>query len=289
MVTGQTGVVGLIGHPVRHSLSPVIHNAGFQAAGLDFVYLPFLVEKDRLDEALAGLYSANIQGLNVTVPFKIEVLNYVVDLTLEARKIGAANLLIRGEQGWIGDNTDGRGFVQSLLGAGFNPAGKKALLLGAGGAARAVGFGLLGADIDQLWLTNRTEERAIDLQSILATAYQQKKVSVVEWKDREDLELLRNMDLIINTTTVGMSAKSNEQPVVALDGLAGGQAVVADIVYSPLQTPLILAAKANGLLTVTGDKMLLYQAVISWETWTKQKAPLTKMAQALADALYLAR
>ena len=287
MITGQTGVVGLIGHPVRHSLSPVIHNAGFQAAGLDFVYLPFLVEKGRLGQALAGLYSANLQGLNVTVPFKIEVLNYLTDLTAEARRIGAVNLLVRGDQGWIGDNTDGRGFVQSLLGAGFNPAGKKALLLGAGGAARAVGFGLLGAGIDQLWLTNRTQERATDLQSILAVPYQPQKVSVVAWEDRGDLELLKNVDLIINTTTVGMDAKPNEQPVLVLDGLAGGQAVVADIVYSPLETPLIATAKAHGLPTVTGDKMLLYQAVIAWETWTEKKAPLTKMAQALDSALYL--
>ncbi len=285
-ISGRTRVAGIIGHPVAHSLSPTMHNAGFRAANLDWVYVPFPVEPDYLGQALSGLFHAGVAGLNVTVPFKVAVIEHLEGLTTEAMRIGAVNLLTRGRSGWIGDNTDGRGFVQALQEAGFVPEGKSVLLLGAGGAARAVAHSLLLAGVTELTIANRTPERAENLLSELAEYYEEVMLDRVDWAARSNPALLEGFDLIVNATSEGMGAAHGQASVVDLAGLAGeNKPLVADIVYVPLETPLIQMAKRQGLPTLTGEKMLLYQGVISWETWTGRPAPVVEMLNAMLTAL----
>lgn len=280
-------MAGLIGHPVGHSLSPVIHNAGFKAAGLDWVYLPFAVEAEYLSQVLEGFFRAGYIGLNITVPHKLRIMDLTIGLTEEAMRIGAVNLLMRGSDGWIGDNTDGQGFIKALAESGFIPRGKRALVLGAGGAARAVCHGLLGAGAEELYISNRTLKRAEELGYELSDQYDDVLVDVIGWNERSDGALLEEVDLVVNTTTVGMGAQETDLPVLSfasLDPETPGP-WVADIVYSPLETPLIKAAKERGLSIISGEKMLLYQAVISWEAWTGRPAPVAEMVCALRGAL----
>ncbi len=287
MVTsGRTRVAGIIGHPVTHSLSPAMHNAGFKAANLDWVYVPFPVDPDYLEQALSGLFRAGVAGLNVTVPFKVAVMEHLEGLTEEAMQIGAVNLLTRGKNGWIGDNTDGRGFVQALHESGFDPEGKTVLLLGAGGAARAVAHSLLFAGVDELIISNRTLERAEDLLDELVESHEEAIVNLVDWEERSDPAILNWVDLIVNATSEGMGAVSGQESVLDLSCLAPeNKPMVADIVYVPLYTPLIELAKNLGLPVLTGEKMLLYQGVISWESWTNRPAPVVEMLNAMLKAL----
>ncbi|MBO8125865.1 MAG: shikimate dehydrogenase [Firmicutes bacterium] len=286
MITGSTRVVGLLGHPVRHSLSPIMHNAGFQAAGLDWVYIPFPTAPEHLEEVLAGLYHVGVAGLNVTVPHKVAVVDHLAGLTEEALRIGAVNLLIPSPQGWIGDNTDGQGFIRALTEAGFEAEGKRVLLLGAGGAARAVAHALLAEGAAGLVISNRTWENAKDLEAELDPYYSDAELDIVPWKERNDPGLLMETDLIVNTTVVGMHAKKSDPPLLHFSELSSDhRPFVADIVYTPLETPLVREAKKHGLPVLTGEKMLLYQGVMSWEAWTGQPAPIQEMVKALVWAL----
>lgn len=281
-ITGQTKVFGIFGHPISHTLSPLMHNAAFDAVGLPYRYLPFEVHPDRLEGAVKGILPLGILGLNVTIPHKEAVLLFLDQVDGEAEKMGAVNTIEVASGRLIGHNTDGRGFMESLRERNVDPSGKRIILLGAGGAAKAVAASLSQQPIAEMVIVARTASRAKALVDRLAAIAPGLKVSL-----RADFDPPFSPDadrptLLVNTTPLGM--KPGDPPPFPLDRLDPRWSV-ADLIYWPEETPLLAAAKKAGATVVPGLGMLLHQGALAFEIWTKQKAPLSIMRKTLQEAL----
>ncbi len=273
MITGSTKIVALIGDPVEHSLSPVIHNAIFRDQGLDFVYVALRVREKSLPEAIAGARALGIRGINVTVPHKIAVLPLVDRLDKSASLVGAVNTIKNDGGKLVGFNTDGAGAVKALEREIGTLRGKRVLLLGSGGAGRAIAFSLVDARI-KVTLANRTADKT----KKLAAEIKRKTGTGVEHVPlvKKDLKkTLEETDILINSTSVGMNPKPNQTPVTA--DMMHSALVVNDIVYKPLQTRLLDEAKRAGAQTVNGLEMLIHQAAASAEIWLGKKVPIELM------------
>lgn len=264
MLTGKTSVYGIIGDPVEHSLSPGMHNAAFKELNLDSIYVPFHVKSEELEEAVQGAYSLGIKGLNVTIPHKTEVMKYLDYLDIAAGLIGAVNTIEFGENGIVGHNTDGIGAVRAI--EEFIPVkNKKIVILGAGGASRAICFQLLLSGVNDLIIANRTIEKANELKGDLVEKLDHDvTVTGLDKKLQEELE---DADILINTTPIGMFPNINQEPVVKAN-MMHPNLVVNDIVYNPLKTNLLKEAEKAGAKPVSGIKMLMYQGVEAFKIWT---------------------
>lgn len=274
--TAATHVVGVIGDPIRHSLSPVIHNAAFAALGLDWIYVAFPVPAGGGAAAVDAMRALGLYGLNVTMPHKSDVLGGLDGLSPTAEALGAVNTIHRrGGELW-GASTDGAGFVDALRhDEGFDPAGRRVVVIGAGGAGRAVVLALAAAGAADVAVVNRTRSRA-EAAAALAGA-------VGRVGTDEDVELA---DLVVNATPAGMTGPGGLAEAVPLDVLRlhPGQ-VVADLVYSPARTPLVAAARERGCVAVSGLGMLIHQAAHSFRLWTGEDPPLEVMSAAALGAL----
>lgn len=259
-ITGKTKVAGIMGWPVGHSKSPALHGFWLREHGIDGVYIPLPVEPINLKKALTALPVMGIVGVNLTVPHKEEALRYMDDITASARRIGAINTVQVQENGrLIADNTDVTGFMANLRQGApkWNPASGPAVVLGAGGASRAVCVGLIDAGCPEIRLVNRTPERAKRLAKVIGG-----NIKGIPWDQRQ--AMLSEATLLVNTTTLGMEG----QPALELDLSAlPSVAVVNDIVYAPLETPLLANARARDLVAVDGLGMLLHQAVPAFTAW----------------------
>lgn len=258
--TGRTRTAGVLGWPVRHSLSPQLHAHWFERYGIDGAFVPFPVAPERVGEAVAGLRALGLVGGSVTVPHKQAVIDHLDAVDPQARRIGAVNTVVVDADGrLVGYNTDAGGFLDHLrLSAPAWQADAGAqVVVGAGGAARAILVALADAGATHLRLVNRTTARGHALAADLGLA-----VEVVDWADRQ--HALGGARLLVNATTQGMTG----QPALALDPAAlPATAVVYDIVYTPEDTPLLTAARARGLATVDGIGMLLHQARGQFRAW----------------------
>ncbi|GAB5468795.1 MAG: shikimate dehydrogenase [Rhodospirillales bacterium] len=252
---------GVLGWPIGHSRSPRLHGHWLKRYGIEGAYLPFAVTPESLPAAVAGLQALGFRGANVTVPHKEAVLKLCDRLTASARAIGAVNTLVFDDRGLLGDNSDAFGFLENLRQAqlGWSPSGKNCLVLGAGGAARAVVWSLLDAGAAKVTLVNRSRQRAEALA-------QEFSGEALPWEQR--VEALAGRDLLVNTTSLGMQG----QPSLDLDltHLPRG-ALVADLVYAPLRTDLLVRAAARGCATVDGLGMLLHQARPGFAAWFGRK------------------
>ena len=268
LVNGSTEIYGIMGNPVSHSLSPAMHNAAFQHLGLNKVYVPFATEEAAT--ALNAFRALGVKGVSVTIPHKQVLIPYLDKIDPVAAKIGAVNtLVIRGAEVY-GCNTDWLGANAALQ--QFTPlTGKKVLLLGAGGAARAIGFGLLEAGAC-LTLASRTPSTGQALAEVLGCP----------WLPLGAVAS-GQADILVNATSIGMG-KNHEQSPIASQNLAAYRWVM-DIVYAPLETRLLREAKAAGCQTINGLAMLLYQGVAQFELWTGLPAPLEIMRQALLSGM----
>ncbi|MDF9409481.1 MAG: Quinate/shikimate dehydrogenase [Pelotomaculum sp. PtaB.Bin013] len=289
-INGRTKVCGIYGCPVEHSFSPAMHNAAFDALDLDFVYVPFLVEPSRLPAAVEAVRSLGLAGVNVTIPHKQAVLPLLDEITEEARLIGAVNTIVNNSGCLLGDNTDGRGFLRALQEqAGFSPAGKTALIMGAGGAARAVSVQLVLAGIRKLFLSNRSRTRAEALASLLVKNTGLPVAEVVPWPvsgENPDLsEELPLADLVVQTTPVGMHPDEGSTIPLPLSSFGPGQ-VVCDLIYNPPETMFMKRASQVGATALNGIGMLLYQGVLSFEQWTGKTAPVEVMRESLLKCLH---
>lgn len=269
----------MIGDPVRHSLSPAIHNAAFAALGLDWVFVALEVAAGEIAPALRGVRALGIDGLSVTMPHKHAVIHLVDRLTPAAEALGAVNCVAREGTMLVGDNTDGAGFVDALRAdEGFDPSGCRAVVIGAGGAARAVTHALAGAGAAEVVVVNRTRDRAEAAAALAGTAGRVGEAA--------DVGLA---DLVVNATPVGMprigpdGAGVEEMPVAA-DDLRRGQMIV-DLVYAPPVTPLLRAAREQGATAVNGVGMLVHQAGHAFRRWTAQEPPLAAMSAAAIAAV----
>ncbi len=275
MITGATKVAGVIGWPVAHSLSPALHNAAFGASGADWVYVALPVEPGRAVDALDAMATFGIAGLSVTMPHKADVAAAVDSVSPAAQALRSVNTVVRQADGTlVGHSTDGAGFVASLRADdGFEPGGRSVVVLGAGAASRSVIDALATAGVARIAVVNRTAataEEAAALAPDVASVCPTSELSTV----------VREADLVVNATSIGMG--SSEVPLDT-DLLRAGQ-LVADLVYHPLETALLAAARARGCDVLDGLGMLVHQAAIQQELWTGSSPDVAVMrAAALAE------
>jgi len=280
-ISGKTRVCCVIGDPIEHTLSPVMHNAAFEDLNLDFVYIALRVRREQLRDAIAGLKSLGVHGLNVTMPHKTAVIKHLDEIDSTARSIGAVNTILNSEGRLIGYITDGIGAINALKEKGVSLTGKKMLLLGAGGAARAIAFHA-AKEVEELRILNRTPQKAKELAEATHKNLD-KKIS----GDSLSYELLKteleDTHILVNATSVGMHPDV-DQSLVDPNWLRPGLDVM-DIIYSPLETKLAKDAKSMGANVVGGIDMLVYQGAASFEIWTERPAPVKVMKKAVLAQL----
>lgn len=278
-ITSQTGLMALIGDPVGHSKSPDMMNRAFQEMGLSYVYVAFQVKPHELRQAVEGLRALGVKGFNVTIPHKVEVMETLDELDASAREIGAVNMVMQTEGKWVGFNTDGMGYLRSLK-EELNPDLKRArvILLGAGGAARAVGYALAQAGVESLTIANRTVEKAEALAEHLGRFT---KTDAVPLGQAE--RAVKEATLVVNTTSVGMHPHVDETPI-PIEWMHEGQ-IASDLIYVPRRTAWLQGAEARGAHIHAGMGMLIHQAAIAIEHWFQRKAPVPIMKEALIQSL----
>jgi len=276
MTSSGTKLIAIIGDPVEHSLSPAMHNAAFDALDLDYVYMALRVPSGALEGAIATARVLKMAGMNVTHPHKIKIQSLLDKLDKSAELVGAVNTVKNDRGKLIGYNTDGAGAVRALKSEAGELAGRRVLLLGAGGAARAIAFSLVkeGAKLN---IANRTTSRAKELTAAIRKSIGT-NVGLINLNRKELSETIKNTDIIINATTIGMHPNVNHTLLTA--DLMHKGLIVNDIVYEPLQTRLLTEAKKAGARTVTGLGMLIHQAALSFEIWTGRRAPIKVMTAA---------
>jgi len=281
MISGAARICGVIADPIGHTVSPAMHNAAFEQVGIDYLYVPFQVKKEELGKAIAGMRALNIRGLNVTIPHKVAVIPFLDDLDDLAQRIGAVNTIVNDDGVLKGYNTDATGFLQALLERGVEPKGKTVSILGAGGASRAISLALAERG-SNLIILNRTCDKAkeqVDRISQLC----QREVQALKL-DRGNLaKALNKADILVNTTSVGMSPDIEETPVTA--DLIKPPVIVFDIVYNPIKTRLLREAETAGAETISGIDMLVWQGALAFEKWTGLKAPVKVMREEAIKAL----
>ena len=279
MLTGHTRIVGVIGDPVEHSRSPQMHNAALAKAGLDYVYVPFHVRPDDLADAIAGFKAINVVGINVTLPHKQAVISHLTSISREAELIGAVNTLTFVEGNIYGDNTDAPGVLKALEEDGNMsvPVGENIVVLGAGGAARAVVVALALRGVASITIANRTVETAISLAEEMdrKTGVSMQGMGLTD--ERLPLSVSESK-LLVNTATTSMDVT---QPLLISADWLQPNTIVYDIVYTPPVTPLMQAATERGCQILGGIGMLVHQGAIAFEKWTGVIPCTETMRQAL--------
>lgn len=269
MITAKTKIIGIFGDPVEHSLSPLIHNEAFKYLNLDYCYVAFNVKREKLKEAVEAIRALGIVGVNITVPHKEAVMSYLDEISEEAAQIGAVNTVVN-ENGYLkGFNTDARGFIQSLKERKVNVNKKDILVLGAGGAARAIIYGIL-KEGGSIYIYNRTLSKAEEIKRKFSS------LGTIEVLTQLDKSLIEKVYLIVNTTSLGL--KQND-PMPIDPCLLNKDIIYCDIVYP--ETKLMKEAKKIGCKVIGGLGMLLWQAAYAFELWTSHQAPVKQMKKFL--------
>lgn len=281
MNTGKTKNLGIIGFPVEHSLSPVLQNAALTAAGLDFSYIAMPVRAKNLESAVRGIQSLGFRGFNVTIPHKTAIMPFLDSVDESARIIGAVNTVVNDKGQLCGYNTDVSGFSEALIGHGFMPAGKTAALLGAGGAARAVIWGLVKNKIGSIRIGVRNVAKARPLTDFFN---QYVDIELFDWEDALFQKGLAAADLLVNTTPLGMNPHTEAMPLVKWE-YVDARTFVYDVIYTPEKTKFLLMAEKNGNTILNGMEMLLGQGAAAFKLWTGKSADAGVMAAALHKAL----
>lgn len=274
-ISSNTKLYCLIGHPVSKSLSPYIHNSSFKANGIDARYLTFDVEEERLGDAVKGIKALGIEGFNVTIPHKINIIKYLDEVDDDAKLLGAVNTVKNVDGKLIGYNTDGEGFLKSLYENGVDPVNKNVLIIGAGGAARAIALKLAQIGVSKIIILNRTKDRAKSLAQYISDKFPEVFIDTYSLDEsflHRDNRIINDMDLVINCTSIGMYPEDNEEPIDPL--IFNSSATIVDIVYKPLLTNFLQKAKKNGNNVIGGIHMLVNQAILSEEIWLNCKISL---------------
>lgn len=281
-VLGHTKVVGVFGHPISHSLSPVMHNAAIRALDIDYIYVPFHVLPRDLPAAVEGIRAMEIAGVNVTIPHKERVIECLDEVSDHSTQIRSVNTITNVDGRLKGDTTDGPGFVRSAEAVWGKLDGCKTLILGAGGSAKAVAFALarIGCEIV---IANRTHGRGVELAECLGKVFGTGTFRVAELDGQALGEEILGVDMVINTTSVGMYPDVEAIPISP--DLLRRNLLVYDLVYNPARTRLVAEAEKRGASAVSGLKMLVYQGALSFEMWTGIEAPVDVMEEAARRVL----
>lgn len=276
--------VGIIGYPISHSISPAMHNAAFKHLGLDFEYVPFEVKPENLKQAVHDLRAKGVVGFNVTIPLKEAIIPILDEVTKLPRTIGAVNTVkIEGKK-LVGYNTDGAGFVDSLAeDAGVPAKGKNFVLLGAGGAAKALATTLLRSGASQITITDVEEKKAATLVDYLGSLFEA-KVIIAKPKSAELSKAVSIADVLINATPIGMHPKEGQSPGDERWEYKNG-AIVFDLIYNPVETRFMKEARKKGARAFNGLGMLVRQGALAFTIWTEHEAPVDVMWKAAKEAL----
>jgi shikimate dehydrogenase len=283
-ISGNTQICAVIGDPIEHSLSPTMHNAAFSHLKLDYVFLAFKVKTAELANAANGVRGLGIRGLNVTMPHKNAITTYLDEVDPTVKFLGSANTILNRDGRLLGFNTDGVGALRALRENGVSLTGKKVLLLGGGGAAKAVAFSL-AEEAEAVMILNRDIEKA----SVFASAMRSKRGRDVQSDILSSNTIKTNLedsDVLINATSVGMNPNAGKTLVAR--GWLKPSLCVMDLVYNPVETRLARDARIVGAKVVNGVEMLLYQGATSFEVWTGCEAPVEVMRKSLGDRLSIA-
>ncbi|WP_238392353.1 shikimate dehydrogenase [Paenibacillus antri] len=276
-VDSYTALYGVFGDPVRHSRSPIMLGRAFAETGTNAAYVAFHVKPEALGDAVRGVRSLGLRGVNVTVPHKVEVMQYLDEIDETARVIGAVNTIVNRDGRLVGYNTDGIGYVRSLKEeTGRSLRGARILLLGAGGASRGVGYALAKEEPARLIVANRTEGKASELARELGAVADTQGIG---WEGID--HIIGNVDIIINTTPIGMHPNTDATPIDPASIRSG--TVVSDLIYNPLKTKLLVEAEAAGLVVHGGLGMFVYQGAYAFEYWTGLPAPVAAMREAVLE------
>jgi shikimate dehydrogenase len=275
VITGTTKILGVMGYPIEHSMSPVMHNAALSQLGADYVYVPLAVPPNDLAGVLASLKAIDCRGFNVTIPHKQTVMAHLSEIAAVAKSVGAVNTVWPTEQGWAGTNTDILGWLLPLRSL---PRPQKVVILGGGGAARAVIAGCEQLGCEDIWVVGRDLRKLASLQ----TSWPQ--VKLAEWSKVNDL--LSLADLVVNCTPIGMFPRMEDSPlsVQQIELLRVG-AIVYDLIYTPRPTKLLKMAEAGGCQSIDGVDMLVGQGAAALELWLGQPVPVELMRASLIDVL----
>jgi shikimate dehydrogenase len=282
-ITGTTRLCFILGRPIAHTLSPTMHNAAFAALALPYVYLPWAVPPEGLGAATAAFRAMeNFAGANVTVPHKEAIRVHLDALSPEAEGIGAVNTVIPRDGRLLGHNTDGVGFIASLREGGTDPRGARVLLLGAGGGAKGVAYALAAEGTAEITVANRSPERAEALVGALAARFRRCQFLALPLQAPGVAEAVKSADVLINATSVGLAP--GETLPLDLGGLRP-TTLVCDLIYRPLETAFLEAARGKGCRVLNGLGMLLHQGAAAFRLFTGVDAPLDAMRAALARGL----
>lgn len=282
-VSAKTRLCGIIGDPIGHTMSPIMHNAAFKKVGVDYLYVPSRVRKEELGKAIEDMRALNVRGLNVTIPHKVAVIPFLDELDPLAERIGAVNTIVNDDGTLRGYNTDAAGFLQAMLERGIEPKGKNMVILGAGGASRAISF-ILAERGAHLVILNRlleldwAEELAGNISKIFT-----REVKALKLDEENLAKVLEKADILVNATSVGMSPNVDETLVTSR--LLKSGIIVVDIVYNPIKTRLLREAEEAGAKTISGLDMLVWQGALAFEKWTGLKAPVEVMREEVIKTL----
>ena len=285
-ITGKTKLLGIIGDPVEHSLSPVMHNAAIANLGLDYIYVPFPVKQD-LEQAIAGFTATGIVGFNITIPHKQNIIPLLTEISDDAANIGAVNTVWRTESGWKGTNTDAVGFIAPLKTMSRDWTQMTPLVLGNGGAARAVIAGLTNLGCPEINVVGRNPDKlAIFYQSWSHATNISSILKIHNWDNLSSL--IPAADLLVNTTPVGMTPHTDASPVdETLMQKLKTDAIAYDLIYTPNPTQFLKLAQARGATAIDGLEMLVQQGVAALEIWLQQPVPVDMMRDSLREYIGL--
>ncbi len=286
LITGKTKLLGIIGAPVEHSLSPVMQNAAIAELGVDYIYVPFPVQKVDLSKAIMGFEVIGVQGFNITIPHKQAIMSLLSEVTSTAKMVGAVNTVWYNGAGWKGTNTDVEGFVAPLKTMARDWSSLTAIVLGNGGAARAVVAGLAELGFSRIEIVGRDRQKLLNFyqtwQNIPKIA---RLLQVHYWENLP--ELLPAADLLVNTTPVGMYPQIDNSPISEeLMQQLKPDAIAYDLIYTPSPTKFLSFAAARGLKAIDGLEMLVQQGAAALEIWLQQPVPIETMRNSLKKQLF---
>lgn len=281
-ITGHTRLTALLGSPVAHSISPLMHNESFRQLGLDYVYLCFDVNENTLSSAVHGLKACGIKGFNLTMPNKNKIVELIDELSPAAKLIGAVNTVVNENGRLIGYNTDGTGYMQSVKDAGYNIIGKTITILGAGGAATAICSQAALDGVEKIHIFARRSSRFWDRTQKLTDTINSTLSCKVELHEQEDTSTLRTSigesTLLLNATSVGM-APNTEASVITDSSFFTKDLIVSDVIYNPRETMFLRLARQAGCQTFNGMYMLLYQGAEAFRLWTGKEMPVSSIKE----------
>ncbi|EMF0379601.1 shikimate dehydrogenase [Enterococcus hirae] len=283
MISGKTKLTGFFANPASHSLSPLMHNLAFSHWGIDAVYLAFEVDQTNLRQAVESIRTLDMLGVNVSMPNKTAVLAYLDQLSPEAELIGAVNTIVHQEQRLVGYNTDGMGFVRSVNETGHPIKNQKIVVLGAGGAAKAIVVQMALEGAQEITIYKRLNATFLPLKEYFAKVSEKTgcPIRLHDYADESQLALdLSQANLLINATDIGMGSKKDQLPIADVK-LLHSQLAVFDLIYSPSETRLIQEAKKMGIKAYNGLGMLIHQGAIAFELWTHREMPVQNIRERL--------